>query len=539
MKPSTTRLSALAILVVAACSSDGRGPKGPGTPPPASLKQLRTFEYVNTIHDLFGGRVSLTTELRSDRVRANFTSVSAAIDCYEDVGLEARESAAIEAAEQAFQNSPTPLEETGCAPQTPSDPCIADFVRSFGERAWRRPLTESEVTKYANLTAELANHFGGDPVKGSELTVAAMLQSPYFLYRVELGEPIRKKSQTRKYSPYEMATRLSYTLWETTPDAALLEAAANGELQTERSVREHATRMLQDPRANAALTRFWREHLNVDRVTLANYPKPGATEELYAAMREEGRWLIDQVTTPGADARLFLTSKNTYVNSELAAHYGMTFAGEGFHEVDLPAERQGFLTSGVFLTTMSHPSKTSPTRRGKFVIERVLCRTIPPPPPGVELTLPDVPSGQATRRQLLEAHLESPVCQGCHAQTDPIGFAFEGFDALGATRDEDNGLPIDTTGTFEHQIYSNARDLLAMLTSSAEVAPCVSQQALRYATGHIETRDQRPYVDQLTEGLVASGHEYRRLIAEVVSSEAFRFANGFVGEAELNAEGEY
>lgn len=505
-------------------------PVGAGTPPAASLKLLRTFEYRNTMAALLGDAVSVDAELRPDLVRANFTSVSASVDCYEEVGIEAFETIALDVAAQAFATSPTPLDQAGCAPADAGDDCVADFIADFGLRAWRRPLDGGERAKYVGLVDSLSTLYAGDVVKGVELTVAALLQSPNFLYRVELGWPVEGDPDTRKYSGYEMASRLAYSLWEGPPDRALLDAAGAGELDSAESVMQRASEMVADPRAEAALGRFWREHLNVDRLTLENYPRSVASEELYAAMRAEGEALVAQAIASGTDARTFLTSTEAELTPELAELYGASSPDGG--PVTLPAERMGYLTSGVFLATQSHPTKTSPTRRGKFVLERILCQDIPPPPPDVDLELPEAPEGGATQRELLEAHRNNPVCAACHDSLDPLGFAFEQFDAMGQFREMDNGLPADPSGEWSGTAFQDAVGLIDILKDDPDVSRCLAIQTFRGFTGHLETAGQDPYIDEMVTSLEASGHDFRTLVAVLLGSEAFRYSHDFVGAEE-------
>ncbi|MCA9720716.1 MAG: DUF1595 domain-containing protein, partial [Myxococcales bacterium] len=180
--------------------------------PPSSLKLLRSFEYRNSVEDLLG--VELAAALPEDLVRANFSSISASTDCYPDVSVEQFETVAIDAAARAFSQRPTPLQRRGCPAATPDDPCVRAFLADFGRRAFRRPLTEEELSRYLFVVANVAQIYDGDAVKGVELAVAGLLQSPNFLYRVELGAPLEDHPGVRKYSDYEMASRLSYTLWE-------------------------------------------------------------------------------------------------------------------------------------------------------------------------------------------------------------------------------------------------------------------------------------------------------------------------------------
>lgn len=515
-------------------SGDGVVPEGEGVAPPAALKKLRSFEYESSVQQLFGD-VAIAGPLPPDFVRASFSSIAAAADCYEDVALEDLETIALDVAAQAFAADPDPLAATGCAPADASAPCVRDFVASFGLHAWRRPLTDAELDKYVTLTDELTTLYQGDVRKGVELTTAALVQSPYFLYRVELGVALPDHPGTRKYTPYEMATRLSYTLWEMPPDDALLDAAAAGELATAASVREHAERMLADDRAIWPLFRFWREHLGVDRLTLTNYPRADADPALYAAMREEGRFLAYFQSLPGANALDFLTRSTAYLQPNLAQLYGIDLAEEA--EVELPPQRRGFLTSGVFLVSNGHPGKTSPTRRGKFVLERVLCRSVPPPPADVDLELPDALPGEATGREILDQHSSDPSCKGCHQLVDPLGYPFESYGHLGAWRTEDNGLPVDASGALDGTELDGAVELAALLREAPDTSRCLTIQAFRSMTASVEGPDQRPYIEALTEAFVQSEHDMHALMAGLVSSDAFRFADGFAGATET-PEGE-
>ena len=505
---------------------DDGGPMVDGEPPPASLKKLRTWEYENSVSELLG--VDVTTPLPEDFVRASFTSISATSDCYDDLGLEDLERAALDVAARAFASSPDPLAATGCEPASATDPCVQQFVAGFGHAAWRRPMTDAELDKYTGLLESLTALYEGDVRKGAELTVAAIVQSPYFLYRVELGEPL--EGDVRKYTPTEMASRLAFTLWEAPPDEALLAAAERGELATAESVREHAERMMNDPRSIDPLFRFWREHLGIDRLTLTNYPRPDADATLYHEMREEGRHLAYQLALPGADALEFLTSRTGYLHPGVASRYGIDLDDEA--ELELPLERRGFLTSAVFLISNSHPDKTSPTRRGKFVLERVLCRDVPPPPADVDLELPDVQPGEATGREILDQHSTDPTCAACHQQLDPPGFAFEAYGHDAALRELDNGLAIDTTGTMDGEAFADANELIDILAASPDASRCITIQTFRFATGSLEGVGQAAYLGALLEAFNESGHDQRQMMIDLVSSDAFRFATGFAGEQE-------
>lgn len=510
-----------------ACGAEPDYPD-PATLPPSSLKLMRSFEYTNSVRDIVG--VEVSQPLPEDLVRASFSSISAANDCYSDVRIEQFETIALEVAAEAFAASPTPLDAVGCTPSSALDACVGEWVDSFGRRVFRRPLDDQERARYLSLIVNLTNVYEGDVSKGAEFALAAFLQSPHFLYRVELGEEIKDQGGLRKFDDYEMASRLAYGLWETAPDDELLDAAKDGRLGKRGTLTAEVERMLADPRADEALTRFWREHLGIDRLTLANYPKEGATDTLYSDMRAEGQVLAERLIAPGTDALTYLTTSEAALSSQLADFYGAD-ADWGISST-LPANRQGFLTSGAFLASHAHPDKSSPTRRGKFIIERVLCGTVPPPPPGVDFDLPSVPEGQATQREVLEQHREDPACSACHQVMDPAGFAFENFDALGRYRELDNGLPVDATGQFEGQDFKGATQLIAYLVDAPATTRCVAKQAYRSAIGTVETASEEANIDTLSANYEAEDRAYRTLMREIVLHDAFRYAKGFIGEAQ-------
>lgn len=506
--------------------TEGELPMAEGSPPGASLKKLRSWEYRNSIEGLLGSDVAIDRPLPEDFVRANFTSIAASQDCYEELAIEDLEVIARDVAASAFASDPTPLSATGCAPSSVDDPCVREFVAEFGLNAWRRPLTDAELDKYVGLVGSLASLYDGSVARGAELTVAAMVTSPYFLYRVELGEPTGS-GDLRKYKPHEMASRLAFTLWEQPPDDTLLAAAAAGELSTAESVREHAKRMLADERAIWPLFRFWREHLGIDRLTLTNYPRANASELLYDGLREEGRFLAYNLSLPGADSLSFLDAPTAFLQPGVAQLYGLSVDQE--QEVELPAERLGFLTSGLFLLSNSHPQKTSPTRRGKFVLDRVLCRPIPPPPASVDLELPEPLEGQQTGRDVLDRHSSDPSCAGCHVQLDPPGFAFESYGPLGAFRDRDNGLAVDSTGVFDGESFSNAQEFVGLLRKSPSTPRCLSTQLFRSTMGLVEGDGQEPYLEALEVAFENNEYDLRAQLVKLVASDAFRFATGFSG----------
>jgi len=237
---------------------------------------------------------------------------------------------------------------------------------------------------------------------------------------------------------------------------------------------------------------------------------------------ETERGLLDLAFERPGDFRDVLNRRTTFVDAPLARHYGLP-AVTGWTQVPAPAGRAGVLTNASFLSLMSHPSANSPTLRGRFVREKLLCHPIPAPPPNVSTTLPEPPPNtRRTLRQKLELHMAAPSCRGCHEVMDPIGFAFEGFDATGRVQTLDDTLPIDTTGHLDDQAFATAPQLGDLLRDDPRVMECLARQVFRQGTGHVDLDTEARPLKAITEAFVASGHRYQTLLVEIAASEAFR-----------------
>ena len=349
-------------------------------------------------------------------------------------------------------------------------PHLDEDLESLAPRIWRRPLTGAELARYEGLEAE----------HGREVAVQALLASPHFWYRPELGD------EQGRLTAYETASALSYFFWATMPDEELLQAAASGELDTLQGVDRQARRLLADPRSGEGLAAFAEQWLGIDGL-------PTATSELDAATRaalieETGRFVAEVVASGGTYADL-VASDWTVADSYVARHYGVE-EPEDWSLVDLPGERAGVLGHGSVLAATSHSDQTSPVRRGLFVRERLLCQEYGTPPADAG-GVPDV-DPDATTRERFEQHSSDPVCASCHDTIDPVGFGFEHFGPTGAWRDDDEGHPIDASGVVvdledfgagTEQPFGSLPELGALLARSERAPTCASDQLAAYAVG--------------------------------------------------------
>ncbi len=422
---------------------------------------------------------------------------------------------------------------------TRDDACARRFVESFGERAFRRPLEAGEADELVALYAsERAAGEGFDAA--IELVLAAILQAPAFVYRVELGEP--GEGPVVRLTQHEVAARLSYLLWGTMADDALREAADAGALGTPDDVEQHARRMLDDPRARDAVGRFYDEWMELS--ALDDIPKDEtrsptfAEERLGEALHESTRAFVDHVLWEG-DGRLetLLTSPTVFVDQRLAGLLGWTGAvGEGMTAVSLDeGERAGLLTQPGVLAINANADQSSPIYRGKLVRERVLCQNLSDPPDtlpdGTPLVImpPEVTDDMSTRERFA-AHTDDPFCAGCHRMIDGIGFGLEEFDAVGRFRTTERvrgvDVPVDTSGLVygmrEGDVsFDGARELAELLAGSDEVHECVANQLFRFAFGRAETEADACSLASLYEAFGASGHDLRELVVAVTRTDAF------------------
>ena len=510
----------------------GASVPGVYVPAPPALRLLTVSQYQNSVRALLGDAIAVPTDLELDTVLNGFVSIGASKVDLSPLAVEQLESAALAAAKQALSDTANRTKLVGCTPAgTTDDACARSFITTFGRRAWRRPLTAEEVTRYAKVATSaamtLGNFYGG-----LEYGLAGLLQSPNFVYRAEVGDPDPQAPDRRILNGYEVATRLSYFLANTTPDDALLDAAAAGSLAMPDSIQSTAQRLLDAPAARTAMQSFFSELLHLSELNnLTQLPAifPQAmSATLGASMRTETLRVLEDITfARDVDYRTLFDTTNTFVNGELAKIYGLTApTGTAFVATTLPASgtRAGLLGQAGVLAMNSHANATSPTRRGKYVREVFLCQSVDPPPPDVDPTFPPDQNGPLTMRQRLSAHSTDIRCASCHNFLDPIGLGLENFDGIGAYRTQDAGQTIDASGVLDGQAFTDARSLGVALKNHPNLGMCLTRGVFRYAFGHLETAGEAVVVTELRDKLAAGGYRFKGLLLDVASSTAFRHA---------------
>jgi hypothetical protein len=514
----------------------GHSCAGTPNPGPAPLRRLDRFEYDNTIRDLLRETTlyPYSADFPVDESGAGFTNNAYAMQVYPvlaETYLNAAEKIAARAVTRLSSLYSCDIATAG------PDACATKFIAAFGRRAFRRPLTADEQTAYLALFKT-----GSTPPEGAtfedgvSLVIETFLVSPHFLYRVELPVPAQGGAIAAPVPPYEMATRLSYFLWGSMPDDTLLAAADAGALATQAQVLVQAQRMMQDSRAHGAVAMFHSEWLELQS-DVQKDPKtfPGWSSQFALAQYFETQTFLEQVFWGDGHLATLLTAPYTYANQAVTQFYD----GSGpmgpipsptlamYSKITLdPTERAGFLTQGAFLGSHANPVRTSPTRRGKFVREKLLCQPLPAPPPNVPVQLVDV-SPDASLRDRLSQFTAPPACQTCHRLMDPIGFAFEHYDAIGQWRTKDGSWPIDSSGTLTATDvdgpFDGAVALVKRLSTSTEVSDCVATQWFRFATGRTETDADKCTLQSIQQQFIASQQDMRTLPVAIATSDALRY----------------
>ena len=411
-----------------------------------------------------------------------------------------------------------------------AEPCAREILRTLARRAYRRPVDAADIDElWPFYEAGFAERgFDG----GIQRVLERVLVSPQFLYRIERVPPGAEPGAAFEVSPIELASRLSYFLWSSMPDDALLDAAASGALADRRTLSREVARMLADPRADALVDNFASQWLFL-RDVAGRDPDPflfrDYDELLREAFVEETKLFVDSVFRSDSSVLELITANYTFVNERLAEHYGIPHVrGSRFRRVELPPDsaRGGLLGHGSILTLTSYPTRTSPVLRGKFVLDNLLASPPPPPPADVPaLVAETVAEGQKqSLRDALAAHRADPKCASCHAQMDPIGFALEQFDAVGRWRETEGGLPIETSSELaDGTVVDGLAGVENLILADPErFVGALTEKLLMYALGRNVQYYDLPAVRAIVRSAAASDHTFAALVEGIVMSVPFR-----------------
>jgi len=499
----------------------------PFAPSAPALPRLTTAQYQNVVRDLFGPSIQVP-ELEPDQRPYSFSIIGASTTTVSEHGVELYSQAAFGIAKAVFADTALRQTVVGCAPATPlDDACLTQFINQLGLRAWRRPVSADELSRYQAL----ANSVGrGEPWVALQYVTAAILQSPSFLYRVELGEADASKPGWLHYTGYEMASRLSFLLRNSFPDSELLASAARGELVGKDGVVAQATRLLNDSGpTETMISALYSEYLDLPLLDTVKFPDAmDPNHTLAASMKSEVLEIVNRIALrESGDMRTLFNTRNIAVNQDLASLYGLTpTTTTALAAAQLGADdpRAGILTTGALLTLNNRPNRTSPTIRGLFIRQRLLCGTVPPPPPGIPPIMETDAGPPKTIREKLDQHRSNPTCAACHQFMDPIGLGMEDFDQYGRFRSNyETGQVVDSGGDVDGTAFSGAKQLGQLLSQDPRVMACLVKQLYRYGSARLEAEGEAATLEGLDTAFATQGYQLRPLLLELVGSDGFRF----------------
>lgn len=506
------------------------------SPGDSPLRRLNHTEYDNTVQDLLG---VVDAPARAFPLEERFYGFdnNASLRGSSLILIELYEGAAQSLATAGAMKIPA---LAGCDPATAGeDACATQLITTVGERAYRRPLSAEESSRLqAFYTSAKATHgFSA----ATQMVMAAMLQAPQFLYRMETaataGPAVAAAPGLVESGQFERASRLSYLLTQSLPDPELLAAAARNELSTKEQIAAQARRLLQLPRARGNVVSFhsqWLDFFAMGQLVKDATLFPTFNPTIASLMRSEADVFIERTVFDGPGTLgALLTAGQSYMNDTLASFYGIAPPGSADALVPValpPAERAGVLTLAGLLAGHSDSTQGSPVTRGFFVRDALFCQTPPPPPTNLNITVPPFDPALTTRERFA-AHSSDPTCGGCHVLMDPIGLGFEHYDAVGVWRAEEAGRPVDARGelaqTDVNGPFTGAVELAQKLSSSRMVSDCAAARWFHFAYGRVETQEDACSIAQLKNSFATSSGSIIEQLVALTQTDTFLYRKSF------------
>ena len=492
----------------------------------ASLRRLTEQEYRNSIADIFGKEIQVRGSFEPTKRTGGLEAASTALLSVTPVGLESFNKMAGDiAAQVTAEKYRAKLPCTPQDPKAPDDACAREILSHYGLLLFRRPLTAAELGNPVGLVHGLTERTN-DFYAGLQYGLSMLLQLPDFLFRKEVAVP-SADGKNGTLDSYSRATRLSFLMWDTTPDAELLRAAGNGEFNTSAGLAKQVDRLIASPRLEVGMRAFFDDMLELDTFDTVSkdsllYPKWGSA--MATSAREETlRTVLRLTLDDNGDIRDLMTTRQTYIDRRLAMLYRVAFPFTGdWVKYEFPAEsgRSGILTQISMLSMFSHPGRSSPTKRGVAINEIFLCSPTPVPPNNVDFSVVNNPnSSMKTLREQLMAHATNPTCAACHQRSDPVGLSLEAFDTIGGYRTTENGEPINVSATIQGHTFSGAQGLGQYMHDNPRYPACVARKLYSYSRGLKSSS-----VDDFQDAYKAfqnSGFRLRALLKSMAVSDSF------------------
>jgi hypothetical protein len=493
-----------------------------------AFRRITESQYRHTIADIFGSEIKINSRFEPEKRDEGLLAIGTPQLSLTSSGFEQYFALASSIAEQALSEK-TRDEVVGCKPADTAkadDACARKFIAKYGARLFRRPLNDIEVAtrlKTASLGAQQSNDF----YAGLKLALTSLLVAPEFLFRVETAEPDPVNAQLYRLDAYSKASRISFLLWDTSPDEELLAAARSGAIHTEAGLKQQLTRLISSPRYEQGARAFFTDMLQLDGFENvvkdpAIYPKFNQSIA-DGAMEQTLRTTIDLLITKKRDYRDLFTSNETFINRPLASVYNVPFLSAGDwtpYTFSPSSERFGILTQVSFLSLFSHPGTSSPTKRGIKVNEIFKCEPTPNPPADVDFSKVKDSTNGTIRGRLLD-HMENTGCTVCHRRSDPPGLALEHFDGLGQLRTSENGMPIDVSADLNGVKLTGAAGLAKYLHNDPKVPACLVRNVYAYGVGRKTGIREEDYLADQTKIFASNGYRVPDLMVQIASSPEF------------------
>ncbi len=496
-----------------------------------TMRRLTAQQYRNAIEDTFGKAIEVAGRFEPDNRRDGLNALGASLVAVTPSGFEQYEAMARKIAEQvtapALRADILPCEPA--AEDSPDKDCTAQVVRQFGRTLLRRPLTEGDI--HSRVEASSKQDF----YTGLRLALVSLMVAPDFLFRIEYAEPapLPERPRRMELTDLSLASKLSYFLWNRGPDAELLAMAERGELSEPQQLAAQVDRMVLSEHLADGVRAYFEDVFIFDKFDdldkdVAHYPL--FNNSMAADAREQTlRFVTQQLLERQADYRTLFTSRELPMTRSLGPIYGVPVrAVDGWEDAVLPSyqPRAGLLSHASFAMLLSHPGRSSPTLRGVFMREALLCQPIPEAPADVDFTqfVQDASAVHKTARDRLQVHSTQASCNKCHVLTDPIGLGLENLDGIGKFRSAENQAPIDTQGDFDGVGFADAAELGQAFADNSLVSACLVQNLYRYAVGRKQTNSERPLLRHLEKTFAEQGHQIPALMRNIANSEAFRTA---------------
>lgn len=486
---------------------------------PAALHRLTGAQSQNVLASLVGEGVRAVVRERVDPHFNGLAAIAMTELAMSTIDVERADLDASSVARWVVEDAERRSDVVGCDVAT-SD-CLESFVERFGRQAWRRPLTSDEIERYYAV-AESAATSTAQRWEGVRWAITALLQSPHFLYRAEIGSADDADATSRVLGDHELASRLAFALTEAPPDTELSEAADDGTLR--RDLASHVERLSSGEPATRAATRVVTEHLQLFRLAPGGEGTGGAVSPSLAAdMQAQTQATVESLVRADADFRTLFTTPDTFLTPALAELYDVEMSPTGSmqpHRFAEASPRKGVLGHASLLALYADGEASSPTRRGRFIRENLLCEAVGSPPAGVESERPEQQDA-STRRERVESWSANPSCAECHRRMDPLGLALEGFDGTGRYRHSDQGEAIDATGALDETPVNGAVELAEALSEDQRVPRCLVHTAFRRTAGALASPSEQPVLDDVEHEFRESQYRVAHLVRSVVLHPAF------------------